>query len=107
MLNEVLDNFLAIVPESVIKPLTYQLKRRLRTVGVLLWHVEIVNKANSLELGILWLIFIVCSSVEVALDHLLCSIGACSGREVNGERKFKLVELSQESFFNQDSLTDT
>lgn len=103
----VLDNLLAIVPKTGVEPLTKELDRWLGAISILLGHVEVVNKADGLQLGVPWLELVLGSAVKVALDHFLSSLGAGARREVDSERKLERLKLSEESLLDQDSLTDT
>ena len=51
--------------------MSHQLERWLRTECVLPWHVEIIDEADSLLLGVLRSVLVLCSSLEVALKDLL------------------------------------
>ena len=62
--DEVLDNFGAIVPETVVDPLTEQLDWGLSAESLLLGHVEVINETDSLELGTLRLESVLGTSVE-------------------------------------------
>lgn len=62
--DEVLDNLGAIVPETVVDPLTEQLDWGLSAESLLLGHIEVINEADSLELGTLRLESVLRTSVE-------------------------------------------
>ena len=83
-----------------------EFNRRLGAIFVLQRHVEIINEANSLQFGVLRLELVLGSSIKVALNVLLGSLRVGTSREVDGERKLKLVEFSEKSLFNKDSLSD-
>ena len=76
--HEVLDNLGAVIPIARVEPLSEKFNGWLRSIRVLLWHVEIVDEANSFQFSIFRLELVLGSSVEVALDDLLGSIRARS-----------------------------
>lgn len=78
VLHQVADNLLSVVPEAVVDPLTEQLERWLRSIAVFSWHVEVINEADGLDVGVLWLELVVGSLVEVALNYFLAALGSGS-----------------------------
>jgi hypothetical protein len=60
----ILNNFVAIIPASIVNPLAEQFDWRLCTEGFLLWHVQVINKAESLKFGAFRLESILSTSVK-------------------------------------------
>jgi hypothetical protein len=54
----------AIIPASIVNPLAEQFDWRLCTEGFLLWHVQVINKAESLKFGAFRLESILSTSVK-------------------------------------------
>jgi len=96
----------AIIPESVINPLSQQLDRRLRSELVFAGHVKIINEADSLDLRVLRLKLALNSPIKVALDNLLATLGCGSCREVDCEVQFHSLQFREECLLNEDCLTD-
>ena len=71
VLHVVRNDLCSIEPESIVNPLSHELKRRLRSEGVFSWHVEVINKADSLLLRVFRSVFVLGSSLEVTLNNLL------------------------------------
>ena len=66
----------ARVPEGVVDVLANELKRRLGAEGVLAGHVEIINEADGLNLGVLGLELVLCPAIVLALNHHLEAAGS-------------------------------
>jgi len=90
--NVVLNNFLSVEPVSIINPLTNQFNWRLGSESVFSWHIEIINEADSFELGSLWLESVLRASVELGFNDFLHTICTCASREVTSERNLVRVK---------------
>ena len=106
VLNVVGGNPLSIKPEFIVDPLSDKLKWWLRPKRILLRHIEIIDEAHSLMLGILGLVLVLCSSLEVTLNDVLSAVRRSSSGEVDGEFVGVLVKCPQDSF-DQNGFTDT
>ena len=71
ILDVVSNNLLSIIPEFVINPLSDQLKRWLRSEGILSWHIEIIDEAYCLLFSFHWPILVLGLSLEIRLDNFL------------------------------------
>ena len=68
----ILNNFLSIVPEFVVHPLSYELEWWLRSECVFSRHIQIINKTNCLYFCTSRSILIFGFSFEVAFNYPLC-----------------------------------
>jgi hypothetical protein len=74
LLDLVGKNLGSVIPESIVDPLSDELKRRMRTEGVLLGHVQVVDEADCLGLSILRTILVLGTSLKVGLNDLLSNL---------------------------------
>jgi len=75
ILNVVWNDLESVIPELIVNPLPHELKWWLGTECVLSWHVKIIDEADSLLLGFHWSVFVFGSSLEVAFNDILNTIG--------------------------------
>lgn len=81
--NYVWSQFLSVIPKSIVHPLPNEFKGRLSSICFFSRHVEIINKANTLSLGIFRLPLVLGSLFKVAFNDFLDLDCACLGRKVN------------------------
>lgn len=102
----VLDNLDSVEPVAVVDPLTEELNWWLSEELFSLGHVQVIDEADSLELGALRLEAVLGTSIELGLNDLLHTVGGGTSREVDGEADLILVQFEQ-NLINKNGLTNT